>query len=123
MIKKAIHIFIAIYFLTTAIGVSLQINHCDEQTFSAKMVMTEDCSCAMACGMCEQETRYFHLQADFIVDQIRTNHLPLANDYGIIPGKRDFNNESLIGRNTLAVTGFYSNENKRRLALFQSFLC
>jgi hypothetical protein len=123
MIKKAIYIFIAVYFLTSAIGVSLQINHCDRQSSSAKMVMSEDCLCDMACGMCEFESQYIHLEADFLLDQseIRTQY-PIVwksveqKYFSFISSQKEYIKLPLKHFNPLS-------GHSKRLALIQFFRC
>ena len=123
MLKKAAHIILAFYLLTTIVGFSVTRHYCGDRLVSTQIDVVDDCGCDMECGMCEVETDYVHLGADFIVEHlIKLN--PVFN-FAVLP------------TNSVDASKLHSQENaklfisesphsprvSRRLALMQSFLC
>ena len=73
MLKKAAHIILAFYLLTTIVGFTVTQHHCGNHLTNTQI---DKCGCKTAssdsdhnaCGMCVIETEYVHLTANFVVE-------------------------------------------------------
>ncbi len=132
MLKKAAHIILAIYLLTTIVGFTVTQHYCGDRLVSTQIDAMDECGCDMhasdlehnACGMCDIETEYVHLSVNFVVEH--SLELNPVLDFMIFLNAMLFNNES---HDFQLAFHAYTNSSppalnvSRRLALIQSFRC
>ena len=127
MLKKAAHIILAFYLLTTIVGFSVTRHYCGDRLVSTQIDVVDDCDCGcgcdMTCGMCEIETDYVHLGANFVVEQ--NLKLNPVFDFVVLPAIPVDASELLSQENNQNSTNdsLQILSISRRLALIQSFRC
>ena len=131
MLKKAAHIILAIYLMTTIVGFTVTQHYCGDRLVSTQIDAMDECGCDMnasdlehnACGMCDIETEYVHLSVNFVVEH--SLELNPVLDFMILQ-----NTLSIDESNDFQLA-FHAYPNSsppvlsvsRRLALIQSFRC
>ena len=122
MIKKALYIIFAVYFLSLAVGVSINEHRCGDELISVSIDALDDCACDMQCGMCELDNRYIHLQADFIIEHSGFEILPQLFHLPAV-----FHKPEITSLDTDLHTGLINPDlhikTPERLARIQSFRC
>ena len=123
MLKKAAHIIIAIYLMTTIVGFTITQHHCGDSMQYTHIDNVDECGCNNACGMCEIETKYVHLGVNFIIN--KTPEFNFIPDFSIISYI-----ETLVSSTSFTILPnlFFDSSPPildigTRLALNQSFLC
>ena len=125
MLKKAAHIILAFYLLTIIVGFSVTRHYCGDRLVSTQIDVVDDCDCGcdMTCGMCEIETDYVHLGANFVVEH--NLKLNPVFDFAVLPAIIVDASELLSQENTKIFISEspHTLRVSRRLALIQSFRC
>ena len=123
MLKKAAHIILAFYLLTTIVGFSVTRHYCGDRLVSTQIDVVDDNGCDMACGMCEFETDYVHLGANFVVEH--NLKLNPVFDFTVLPAIIVDASDLLSQENTKIFISEspHTLRVSRRLALIQSFRC
>ena len=122
MFKKALHITLAFYLLTSIIGYTITIHSCETEMVSVQDCPMDDCNCDGACGMCEIETEYIHLATEFVAEQLQksidTEIITFSNSLVIT-----INNIFSSKAKTYITTPPKTPDSGQKLALLQSFRC
>jgi len=124
MLRKAAHIIITIYILVPLIGFSINTYHCGVKGNSFAIDnMMDDCGCDMACGMCEVNYQYVHIDTKYVAEhnqqtEPKTISLCIDTSFEVV-----FLTQEITTNISLTHGPPYPKELNQRLALTQSFRC
>ena len=109
--------------MTTVIGFTITQHHCGDSMQYTHIDNIDECGCNNSCGMCEIETNYFHLGANFVVEHsAELNITPSISFSSLLENIVSTNNFTIIPQSNIKSSPPIL-EISTRLALIQSFRC
>lgn len=125
MLRKIIHIALALLFLVSTMGVTISMHYCGDNLISMSVIGEAESCCGDDCGCCDNETIHLEVEDDYVSPLIVQSNASVELDV-LFPVL--FMLSAELSTEVDTTTKYFNDTSPpltlhKRLSLLQTYLC